>query len=316
MDNTLEQSAHIDQQSSILAAMAIWEVYLLDQGRSEYTVKSFRGDIRLLAKYLPPDKAIGDITTTDLNHFIEWMQNGRGKNIPCSPKSLARRITTLKSFFRWLSEHGCIATDPAEAILQRSVISPLPEILDEDELESVLAAAQNITTGDKADFRPYALLKLLLETGIKKSECLNLKLAHVFSENGDNYIFVRYPDQKDRNKERKIPVSGEWLLAYNEYLDQYQPDEEVFPWSPRRLEYILEDIGKAAGLEKHLSFSMCRWNSALIDWRSGMEHDTIRQKLGISKIQWCEIKMKIRKLSRQMDHLDEGEETDAEESQE
>ena len=300
MDNTLEQSAHINQQSSINAAMAIWEVYLLDQGRSEYTLKSFRGDIRLLAKYLPPDKTIGDITTTDLNHFIEWLQNGRGKNIPCSPKSLARRITTLKSYFRWLAEHGRISSDPAEAILQRSVISPLPEILNEIELESVLQAAQRTAEGDPADFRPYALLKLLLETGIKKSECLNLKLAHIFSENSENYIFVRYPDQKDRNKERKIPVTDEWLLVYREYLNQYQPAEEVFPWSPRRLEYILEDIGKAARLEKHLSFSMCRWNSALIDWRGGMEHDTIRQKLGISKIQWREIKMKLRKLSSQM----------------
>ena len=299
MDNA--NITHIDQQSSIKAALNIWETYLLDQGRSEYTVKSFRGDINLLSRFLPADVIIGDITTNDLNHFIEWLENGRGKNVPCSPKSLARRITTLKSFFRWLAEHGRISTNPAEAILQHSVISPLPEVLTEKEIKQALDAASDFLQAEKPDARPYALLKLLLETGIKKSECLNLKLAHVFNESGMDYIFVRYPDQKDRNKERKVPVSVEWMNVYDQYLNQYQPDDAVFPWSPRRLEYILEDIGKAAGIEKHLSFSMCRWNCALMDWQTGMEQDAIRQKLGISKIQWREISLKLKKLSKQAD---------------
>ncbi len=224
----LSESVHINHQSSIQAALGIWEIYLLDQGRSEYTVKSFRGDLRLLSKFLPPDKAIGDITSDDLNHFIEWLENGRGKDIPCSPKSLSRRITTLKSFFRWLAEHGRISVDPAKEILQRSVISPLPEILTGEELKKVLKTAKSQSTGEKADARPYALLKLLIETGIKKSECLNLKLAHIFSEGGENYIFVRYPDQRDRNKERKINVSVEWQEVLKSYLEQYQPEEAVF----------------------------------------------------------------------------------------
>ena len=147
MDQSFDQSAHIDSQSSILAAMDVWEIYLLDQGRSEYTIKSFRGDIRLLTKYFPLDKKVGDITTSHLNHFIEWLENGRGKNIPCSPKSLSRRITTLKSFFRWLAEHGRIAFDPAEPILQHSVISPLPEVLTIKETESVLSSALALCQG-------------------------------------------------------------------------------------------------------------------------------------------------------------------------
>jgi integrase/recombinase XerD len=42
---------------------------------------------------------------------------------------------------------------------------------------------------------------------------------------------------------------------------------------------------------------MCRWTSALSDWQSGMEPEKIRQKLGISKIQWREVRMKLRRLS-------------------
>jgi integrase/recombinase XerD len=63
------------------------------------------------------------------------------------------------------------------------------------------------------------------------------------------------------------------------------------------LEYLLEDIGREAGLSKHLSFDMCRWTCVLNDWRSGEDKEIIRQKLGISKIQWREIGMKLKQLS-------------------
>lgn len=283
---------HIDQHSSIPSALKIWEIYLRDQNRSDFTIKAFQGDIRLLQKFLPPDVEIGQITTNDLTRFVDWMKNGRGQGIPCSPKSLSRRVTSVKSFFRWLSTNGRIYSDPADTLLQQSVVSPLPEVLNDREIDIALKTAQSFPD----DSRPNVLFKLLLETGIKKSECLNLKKSHLFLGEGENYIFVRYPDQKDRNKERKIQVSDEWVTAYQEYLNQYHPEEEIFPWSPRRLEYILEDISKAANLDKHISFSMCRWNSALIDLRRGMEKDAIRQKLGVSKIQWREISNKLSQL--------------------
>jgi len=286
---------HIANDTAIPTAMKLWEIYLDDQNKSPYTIKAFMGDLRLLTQFLPPDETIGDVSKSDLELFIEWLENGRGKNIPCSPKSLSRRITTLKSFFRWLYENKRIDHDPAEKILQRTVISPLPEVLSDEEIEEVYAAAKSEWTGEKKDPRPLALLQLLLETGIKKSECLNIKLSHIELNDG-RYLFVRYADGRDRNKERKITLSESFSEVYIAYLDAYQPDEKVFPWSPRRLEYILEDISDAAKLEKHLSFSMCRWNSALMDWKNDVDQDSIRQKLGISKVQWREIKTKLKKL--------------------
>ncbi|MBU2611880.1 MAG: hypothetical protein KJ606_13180, partial [Chloroflexi bacterium] len=62
-------------------------------------------------------------------------------------------------------------------------------------------------------------------------------------------------------------------------------------------EYLLEDIGNEAGLSKHLSFDMCRWTSVLLDHLNSVAPEKIRQKLGISKIQWREINMKLRQLS-------------------
>jgi integrase/recombinase XerD len=112
---------------------------------------------------------------------------------------------------------------------------------------------------------------------------------------------VRYGDVRKRYKERKLALPPEWVSVYREYLKQYGPRDRLFPWSPRRLEYILEDIGEAAGLEKHLSFDMCRWTSALTDYKRGTPDDKIRQKLGISKIQWREVGNKLDRLAAQMD---------------
>lgn len=298
--NDIKEIPHITGDTTIPTAMKFWQIFLEDQGKSVFTIKSFSGDLRLLTQFLPPDASIGSVSQADLNRFIEWLESGRGQNIPCSPKSLSRRITTLKSFFRWLFEHGRIDSDPAEKILQKTVISPLPEVLNSLEYEKVFSAAIDLYEAENSDPRPLTLLQMLMETGIKKSECLNLKLSHIEKENG-TYLFVRYADGRDRNKERKILLSDEFISIFEAYVAKYQPSEEAFPWSPRRLEYILEDISNEAGIEKHLSFSMCRWNCALNDWRSAMEKDAIRQKLGISKIQWREIKMKLEKLDKQTD---------------
>ena len=171
-------------------------------------------------------------------------------------------------------------------------------MLTEDETQAALEAAERHRREPKPDARPYALLSLLLNTGIKKSECLGIHLNHIdLDSQGGPLVFVRYASPSNRYKERKLLLPEEWVTAYKEYLAQYAPTDQLFPWSPRRLEYLLEDIGEEAALEKHLSFDMCRWTSALRDYRSGMEIDRIRQKLGVSKIQWREINMKLRQLS-------------------
>jgi integrase/recombinase XerD len=289
-------SAHISPKSLLTPTINAWKIYLDDQGNSPHTVKAFTADLRILASYLPPDYPLGNISTTDLNSFLEWMQKGRG--IPCSPKTYARRITSIKAFFRWLHQNGVLNINPAEKVVQRTVLSPLPIILSSDELQSILETADSHRRGGKPDARFYALVALLLSTGIKKGECLTLSPNHVDLDapNGP-LLFVRYTSPQFRYKERKIALPPEWIAAYHEYCSQYPVTERVFPWSQRRLEYLLEDIGEEAGLDKHLSFDMCRWTCALSDWQNGMEHEKIRQKLGISKVQWREIGMKLERLA-------------------
>lgn len=300
MDSSLDSlSAHITEHTLLPPAIQAWKIYLHDQGRTNNTLKAFSADLSLLADFLPPDKPLGQITTKDLDDFLDWLQNDR--NVPCSPKTLSRRITSIKSFFRWLTVNGVLSHNPAEKIVQKTVVSPLPEVLTAAEQEKVLDAAEAMRTAANPDLRPYVLLRLLLETGLKKGECLHLMTNHVELEGPEApRIFVRYSSPRYRYKERNIPVSPEWAEAYREYIQRYDIKNQVFPWSQRRLEYLLEDVGNAAGLDKHLSFDMCRWTSALNDLTAGIDTDKIRQKLGISKIQWREVYAKLHSLAKEL----------------
>ncbi len=289
-------SAHISESSLLQPTIQAWKIYLRDQARSKYTIKAFIADLTLLMNFLPPDRTLGSITTKDLESFTNWLENER--DVPCSPKSLSRRITSLKSFFKWLSQNAAIPSDPAEKLVQLSVKSPLPVVLTRDEIIRVLDTAEKFRLAEHPDARPFVLLDLILETGIKKGECIALNLNHLDLEGeGGPSIYVRYTNPRYRYKERKISVSPEWVDAFTDYQAQYQLTKEVFPWSQRRLEYILEDIGQRAGLSKHLSFDMCRWTSALQDLVNHVDGERIRQRLGISKIQWREVYMKLRSLA-------------------
>ncbi len=289
-------SAHLTTKSLLPAAINGWEMFMQDQGRSHHTLKAFLSDVRLLMKFLAPDKSIGAVTTDELNKFFEWMEKER--DVPCSPKTLSRRITSVKSFFRWLTKYGALTLDPAEKVAQRSAISPLPQVLTHEEYEAVMLTADRHRREKKPDARYYALTALLLATGIKKSECLGIHLNHIdLDAKKGPHVFIRYANPANRYKERKIELDDDWIAAYKEYLAQYAPVDKAFPWSQRRLEYLLEDISKEAGLTKHLSFDMCRWTCALRDYQSGVEADKVREKLGVSKIQWRELFIKIRQLN-------------------
>ena len=286
--------------ASIQAALGLFENHMRGEGFALNTRKAFTSDIRLLGKYLGIGQPIGSIGTKNLNDFLDWLLNERG--VPCSGKSYARRVTTLKVFFSWLHEAGVLPNDPSAAVIQKSVKSPLPTLPTETDLEKALAVSRAIMTGSdtrKPDARPHLLLSLLLQTGIKKSEAMAIVPNHVDLSNPEQpVLFIRYANPRLRYKERKVYLTPDWLDVLDKYMAQYQPPDTIFTCTPRNLEYILRDVGDEAGLERGLlSFENLRWCAALRDWRNKEEADDIRQKLGLSKITWRDTKAKLEKLA-------------------
>jgi len=288
-------SAH----SSLRNAMGVFEVHMQQQGFAENTIKAFLSDLNILAQFVRVGTAVGTISTQDLNRFTHWLVHER--DVPCNPKSLARRVTTLKVFFGWLAEVEVLPFDPAAPVIHKPVITPLSQILSDAEVEQVLGVTQALRHAEKPDARPHLLVTLLLHTGIKKGECMNVVMNHFdFSDPAQPVLWIRYANLRRRHKERKLRLPVWWPAVLAEYRAQYQPQESLFPCTARNLEYVLANVAQQADLSRlsrGLSFEMLRWTCAVRDDRAGMVADKLRQKLGISKITWREVGVKIARLA-------------------
>ncbi len=291
----VSQIKSIDSNSSLALAASAYHDYMVRQGFSEHTVKAFAGDLRLLQKYFGPSMVISKLGTKDLNDFLTWLLHYRG--VPCSPKSYARRVTTLKSFFGWLASIKAIPYDPAAAIVHTRAKAPLPEFLNDTQVENLLDAAEKKLNSSKPDPRPYLLVHLILQTGIKKSECVGIALRDIDRSGNEPTVLIRYSNPRMQHKERKLSFSKELLPVLDQYLEKYQPQENLFECTPRNLEYVLADVSELGGLSHQASFEMLRWTSAMRDYRDGMDHDHLRKKMGLSKITWRETSEKLEKIS-------------------
>jgi integrase/recombinase XerD len=188
--------------------------------------------------------------------------------------------------------------DPAAPVVHKPVITPPPPVLSDAEVERVLDTTEALRRAEKPDVRPHLLVTLLLHTGIKKSECMNIVLNHFdFRDSTQPILWIRYANPRRRHKERKLRLPTWWPALLAEYRTQYQPQDTLFPCTARNLEYVLSDVAERAGLPDGMSFEMLRWTCAVRDYRAEMPPDQLRQKLGVSKITWRELGDKIARLA-------------------
>ena len=289
------QIKSIDSNSSLALSTSAYHDHMVRQGFSEHTVKAFSGDLRLLQKYFGGSMVISKLGTKELNDFLTWLLHYRG--VPCSPKSYARRVTTLKNFFGWLASTNVIPYDPSAAIVHTRAKAPLPQFLADEEVEKLLDAAEAKTNQPKPDPRPYLLVHLILQTGMKKSECVGIALRDIDRAGEEPTVLIRHSNPRLQHKERKLAFAKDLIPVLDHYIEKYQPQENLFECTPRNLEYVLADVSEQAGLPHQVSFEMLRWTSALRDYRDGMDHDRLRKKMGLSKITWRETSEKLAKIS-------------------
>ncbi len=292
----IAETGPLTANSSLAAAIGAFNVHMKQQGLSPHTIQAFGGDLNILRKYVGSSLALAQITTPQLEQFLNWLRYERG--IPCKPKSFQRRLTTLKVFFAWLLQEKVIAQDPAAPIAHQPVTSPLPEILYPDQVTKLTHAARKLVDAEKSDARPYLLVTLLLTTGIKKSEVMAIHLSDIDVASAEPpVLYIRYDDARKRHKERKLKLPADFAQTLYRYMEQYRPKERLFECTARNLEYVLADLAKITGLGDTVSFESLRWTCAVRDYTSGASEDHIRQKLGLSAITWEEAGERLRRLA-------------------
>jgi len=287
----------LTRDSSLAAAISGFHGHMLRQGFSDNTIKAFQADLRLFMKYMGASRPLSEIGQVDLERYMTWMRVDRG--VSCSPKTYARRLTTLKVFFSWLAVSEVLQTDPAAALIHEPASAPLPVILYDGQVNDLLRATRDLLWASKPDARPYLLILVVIQTGIKKSECMEIKLEHIDLSNPQApVLYIRYADPRRTHKERKLALGPAFTPVYRQYLREYAPKEHLFECTSRNLEYVLQDMAQLAGIAGGVSFEQLRWTSAVRDYRNGMPAAHLREKMGLSQISWRETLPKIQKLAR------------------
>ena len=293
--------------STLLTAIDAFNEYMVRKGFSDNTIKAFRNDLKIFVSFMEPGTRLVQVQPQHLEAYLEWMRtervtkvNGKEKTGEPAAKTTARRITTLKVFFGWLHGIGIIGTDPAEPIVQQPARPELTQILRDQDVSRLLRAAQDyLWDRRKPDARPYLLVSLLLQTGMKKAECARLLIGDVKLEPPQSpEVVIRYQEEESSHKNRIISLHPTIVPAVNQYAEQYKPEQFLFECTPRNLEYVLDEVGQKAGIRTvQVGFETLRWTCAVRDYRNGMPEERLRQKLGLSKISWRETREKIFKLA-------------------
>jgi site-specific recombinase XerD len=291
-------STEVHKYTYLKDSIEHFQKYLRNEGKTLNTLKGFTSDLHLMCQYFGEETSVGLLTTPDLNRYLDWLEHGRGQ--VCSQKSYARRVTTLKVFFKWLESTKVRQDNPAKPVLQRSGPAPLQSILFTRDINILLDYTYQLRFAKKPDPRPDLLVHLLLDSGIKKSECMNLRPEHIERDDPKHpMLLIRHKERINIYKERRIPLDSSLLDVLDEYLVQYRPKEFIFECTPRNLEYVLTDTGIAAGVEGRISFEILRWTSAVRDYLHGMDMEALREKMGLSRISWRETSAKVVQLANQ-----------------
>lgn len=268
-----------------------YEQYLLlEQGLSANTREAYRRDLRRYLDYLV-ERGIDafDVTLAVLDDYVHTLYEAG-----IAASSMARMISGVRAFYRYLQTDGFMGNDPTELLESPRLPKHLPEVLTLDEVERILDAIDLSTPEGQRD---RCLIELLYSCGLRVSEVCTLRLSDLFLDEG----FVRVIGKGD--KQRVVPVSPRAVHEIHNWLDtradiRVKPeDEDVLFVSARRgrklsrvtVFHNVKLYVAAAGIEKTVSPHTFRHTFATHLLEGGASLRAIQMMLGHEDIGTTEI---------------------------
>lgn len=229
------------------------------------------------------------LSSRDIEIFIQYLAQKKDKR-----STQSRKISTLRSFYRFLNKRNIIPVNPVELISLRGNHKNLPEFLYSDEMVKVL---KSISTTTPLGLRNMALLELFYATGMRVSEIANLKLEQIDFEL--NLILVHGKGNKDRyvafGEEAKTALNNYLVEARKKILLHKTDYGYVFLNSngnritSRGLEYIIKNIFLNAGVSASVHPHMLRHTFATQMLNNGADLRTVQELLGHESISTTQI---------------------------
>jgi integrase/recombinase XerD len=180
-----------------------------EQGVSPHTLAAYRRDLADFVAHLGPRRAPASATPDDVLSYLGAL---RARGLRAG--SLARRLSALRGFYRYLVRDHALARDPTELIERPRLSRPLPKTLPR---ETAAALVEGPDVEGVRGLRDRALLEVLYATGMRASECLGLRLEDVNLSAG--YVICTGKGRK----QRLVPLGAEAVAWIRAYLERARP---------------------------------------------------------------------------------------------
>lgn len=265
----------------------------MEKGLSDNSVSAYQSDLKDFTKFVHHlgKSRVDEITRNDILAFLSDCKE-RG----LEPSSLARRLVSIKIFFRYLFQEKIVTTDITGVMDSPKLWRLLPDFLSINEVNALLKAFP-ATAKDPLIFRNRAILELMYSCGLRVSETASLQLNSLLLDQD----LIRIIGKGD--KERIVPVgkpAGRLLIRY---LDEIRPllqkiessETAVFlsfrgrPLDRERIWAIVNEAAKLAGINKTIHPHTLRHSFASHLLEHGADLRIIQEMLGHADISTTQI---------------------------
>jgi site-specific recombinase XerD len=233
----------MESNNNFATSINNFKTHLTTLGRANATILAYTKDIEQLGNFLKENLkliSINDIKTEDINSFKEHLTKK-----DYTAKSISRKINSIKSFFSFVQSQGTIKDNPALTVVHPKYEVKPPRILSKLEYRALRDICRD-------DSRIFAIVEILLQTGIRISELANLKISDVNLEENKAAIVAH-----ESHPERTIPFNQASKDALEKYLkDRPKAETQVIfitktgnPFLIRNIRSSLDRYFKLAGIE-------------------------------------------------------------------
>lgn len=261
----------------------------LEKSFSNNTVDAYLTDLNKLLAYLTLENInILDVTLDQLEAFSAGLHD-----IGIHPRSQARILSGIRSFYRFLIMEDYLEADPTELLESPQTGFKLPEVMTVEEIDRLI---ESIDRGSKEGQRNRAILETLYSCGLRVSELCNLKLSDLYFDEG----FIKVEGKG--SKQRLVPISPRAIKEINFYLTdrnpmKIKPGFEDFVFisnfgkniSRIMVFHIIKELAERIGLKKKISPHTFRHSFATHLLEGGANLRAIQCMLGHESIGTTEI---------------------------